>query len=366
MSNLRIPGPTPIPPEIQKAMGIQMINHRGPEFAALHGRLVQGLQKAFQTKNEIFLLTTSGTGGMEAAVANFFSPGDHILSVTIGVFGDRFATIAEKFGAKVTRVKAELGQAADPAAVRAALQANPDVKGALVTHNETSTGVTNDLEAIAREVKAAGKLLVVDAVSSLGSINLPVDAWNCDVVVSGSQKGWMVPPGLAFVSVSAEGWKANDTAKMSRYYFDLGQARTYAKRNQTPWTPAISIMAALDVSLKMLEKEGYQQVFARHQRVAERTRNGLKALGLSLLAEPKRASNTVTAARLPDGVKGEDLLKILRDEHDTVLGEGQGPLTGKIIRVGHLGWVPDEDIDAVFTALRQSLPKVGFVPAGVK
>jgi aspartate aminotransferase-like enzyme len=347
-------------------MGVQMFNHRGPEFAALQGRLTEGLKKVFQTKNDLYILTTSGTGGMEAAVVNFFSPGDHILSVTIGVFGDRFASIAEKFGAKVTRVKAELGKAADPAAVRDALKTNPDVKGVLVTHNETSTGVTNDLEAIAREVKAAGKLLVVDAVSSLGSLNLPVDAWKCDVVVSGSQKGWMVPPGLAMVSVSAEAWAANAKAAMSRFYFDLGQAKQYAARNQTPWTPAISIMVALDVSLKMIEKEGIQQVFARHQRVADKTRKGLRDLGLSLLADPKNASNTVTAAKLPDGVKGEELLKVLRDEHDVVLGEGQGPLTGKIIRVGHLGWVPDEDIEGVFAALRKALPKVGFVPAGVK
>ena len=202
MEELRIPGPTPIPEEVLQSMTKQMINHRGEEFAVMLNRVTHNLKQLFQTRNDLYLLTASGTGGLEAAIVNMLSPGDKVLSVAVGVFGERFGIIAEKFGAEVTKLNFEWGTPADPAEVRKALQADPEIKAVLVTHNETSTGITNDLAAISAVVKEAGRLLLVDAISSLGSIKLPVDEWGCDVAVSGSQKGWMVPPGLAMVSIS--------------------------------------------------------------------------------------------------------------------------------------------------------------------
>ncbi|GAG31145.1 unnamed protein product, partial [marine sediment metagenome] len=239
----------------------------------------------FQTKGDVFLLTASGTGGLEAAIVNTLSPGDKVLSVSIGVFGERFASIAEQFGAEVIPLRFEWGQAAEPDAVRRALHAEPKIKAVLVTHNETSTGVTNDLVAISSVVKEFDKLLLVDAISSLGSINLPVDAWQCDVTVTGSQKGWMVPPGLAMVSVSQQAWQAHANARMPRFYWDFARARNYLERGQTPWTPAISMVFALSVSLEMMLKEGLPNVIARHARMGKAARDGIKSLGLSLFAD---------------------------------------------------------------------------------
>ena len=235
MAQLRIPGPTPCPPEVLQAMAWPMVNHRGPEFQQMLNDVTEKLKQVFQTRNDVLILTGSGTGGLEAAAVNMLSPGDRVLSVSIGVFGDRFANIAQQFGAEVVPLKLEWGKAADPDAVKKALKDNPGVKAVLVTHNETSTGVTNDLAAISKVVKEAGKLLLVDAISSLGSINLPVDDWHCDVVVTGSQKGWMVPPGLAMVSVSPEAWQAHAKAKMPRFYWDFTRAKKYLeKRGRIP------------------------------------------------------------------------------------------------------------------------------------
>ena len=290
------------------------------------------------------------------------SPGDKVLSVNIGVFGDRFANIAQQFGAEVVPLKFEWGKAADPDAVKEALAVNPGVKAVLVTHNETSTGVTNDLAAISRVVKEAGKLLIVDAVSSMSSINLPVDDWHCDVVVSGSQKGWMVPPGLAMVSVSAEAWKAHSVARMPRFYWDFTRAKkNFDEKKENPWTPAISVVYGLSVALKMMLKEGITNIFARHARVGQMTRDGIKALGLPLFAEASHASNTVTAVGIPEGLDGKKLRQILREEYKVVLAGGQQSLDGKIFRIGHLGWVTEKDIKEVLSAIKSALPKAGFV-----
>ena len=234
MEHLRIPGPTPCPSEVLQAMTKQMINHRGPEFRQLINEVTTKLKQLFQTKDDVFLLTGSGTAGLEAAIVNTLSPGDKVLSVAIGVFGERFASIAEQFGAEVIPLRFEWGKAADADAVRQALHTDPKIKAVLVTHNETSTGVTNDLASISSIVKEYNKLLLVDAISSLGSINLPVDDWHCDVTVTASQKGWMVPPGLAMVSVSQEAWQAHETAKMPRLYWDFAQAKSYSEKGQTP------------------------------------------------------------------------------------------------------------------------------------
>jgi len=355
---LRVPGPTPCPDEVLQAMTKQMVDHRGKEFGELLQRTTGQLKGVFQTKGDLLLLTGSGTGGLEAAIVNTLSPGDKVLAISIGAFGDRFADIAEQFGAEVTRLNIEWGKAADPERVRQALKADPSISGVLVTHNETSTGVTNDLASISAVVREFDLLLLVDGVSSIGSINLPVDEWQCDVVATASQKGWMAPPGLAMVSVSEKAWRAYDKAKMPRFYWDFGKAKRFLQeKNQNPWTPAVSVLYGLAVGLDMMEKETLPGVFARHARVAQTAREGMKSLGLSLFADEAHASNTVTAVKGPDGVDVKRLLQILREEHGVALAGGQRSLEGKIFRIGHLGWVKESDIKEVVTALEAALPR---------
>jgi aspartate aminotransferase-like enzyme len=362
--NLRIPGPTPCPDDVLQAMSRQMINHRGPEFAEIIGRITASLQRLFETKNDVLTLTSAGTGAIESAVVNTLSPGDRALCVSIGVFGDRFADIARTYGVDVEKMSSALGMAAEPEAIAAALKKDASFKAVMVTHNETSTGVTNDLEAIAKAVRGVRPdiLILVDAISSLGSVPLPIDAWDLDVVFTGSQKGWMVPPGMAMVSVSGRAWDAVGRARIPRYYFDYKKAKSYLEKGQTPWTPAVSVYFAMDVALRRLEAEGLANIHARHARLGQFTRDGVKALGLQLLADERYASNTVTAVRVPDGVDGGALTRLLRTEYNTVLAGGQGELTGKIFRIGHLGLVTEADLRACLDALKLALPRVGFSP----
>ena len=363
--NLRIPGPTPCPDEVLEAGAQPMMNHRGPEFREILLRLTKNLQDLFVTKNDLYILTASGTGALEAAIVNTLSPGDKVLAVSIGVFGNRFVQIAKTYGADVEVLEAPFGNAIDPDEVRKALQADPSIKAVLITHNETSTGVTNDLASVAKIVKGEfGKLLLVDAVSSIGSIPCPVDEWGLDVVASGSQKGWMTPPGLAFITMSQQAWEASAEAKMPRFYFDLAAAKGYLERGETPWTPAVSVCYSLDVALNRLVLEGLESVFERHARVAQMCRDGIKSLGLELFADEAVASNTVTAVRVPDGVDGAKLGGLLRTDYDVVLAGGQGSMTGKVFRIGHLGYCSEEDIQGVLDALKSALPRVGFQPAG--
>jgi aspartate aminotransferase-like enzyme len=345
-------------------MSKQMINHRGKEFAGLIREITATLKEFCKTKADIYILTSSGTGSMEAAVVNTLSPGDKVLVLSIGAFGDRFATIAKTFGADVTKVDFEWGQCVDIDVARSALDADAKIKAVLVTHNETSTGVTNDLAAIGKLVREYDRLLLVDAISSLGCIDLQTDAWGCDVVVTGSQKGWMVPPGLAFASINERGWKAHSEAKMPRFYWDFAKAKDFLSKDQTPFTPAVSLFYALGVSLKMMAEEGLENIFTRHARHGQRAREGVKSLGLSLFANESCASNVITAVTSPDGVDADKLREIMRDEYGVVLAGGQAKLAGKIFRIGHLGFVTDEEIDDVIVKLRQVLPKMGFqVPA---
>lgn len=357
--NLRVPGPTPLPAQVREAAAAQMINHRGPEFRDLLGAVCADLQHVFQSANEVVILTGSGTGGLEAAIVNLVSPGDQVVAVSIGAFGDRLAEMAETFGAQVTRVTAEWGQAADPLALEAALERTPEARLVLVTHNETSTGVTNDLRSLSEVVRArrqrgGGPLLVVDGVSSVGSIPLPTDAWGCDLVVTGSQKSWMSPPGLAMLSVSPRAWEAIDRATCPRYYWDLRKARSYAERGQTPWTPALSVLYGLRAALQMMRAEGLEAIYARHRRVAERMRAGAQALGLELFADAAHASDTVTTLRVPAGIDGDDLVARVRAQGVVIAG-GQGKLKGQVVRIGHLGYVDDEDIEGVLGALALAL-----------
>jgi aspartate aminotransferase-like enzyme len=369
MANLRLPGPTPVPDDVVQAMSKPMIDHRGVEFAEMLKRVSANLQRAFQTQNQVFILTSSGTGAMEAAIVNTLSPGERVLAVTVGNFGDRFSKIASVYGASVNELKFPDGEAADPEKIRQALQDDPAITTVLVTHNETSTGITNDLETIARIVKKEfNKLILVDAISSLGSIRLPVDEWDLDVVVAGSQKGWMCPPGLAMISFGPRAWEAYKKSKMPKFYFDINEAKKSADKGQTPWTPAISLLYGLDFALqKMLARGDMQAVYDFHQKMASYTREGLVKLGLKLVAkDEKHASNTVTAAYVPDGITDEALLSMLRDEYDIIAAEGRGILTGRVFRIGHMGHVTTEDLDNVFEALKDALPKLGFVPAGAR
>ena len=360
--NLRVPGPTPVPDDIVEAMSNPMINHRGPEFQELISRITEQLKQVFSTRNDLYILTASGTGALEASIVNTLSPGDKVLAATAGAFGSRFTEIAKTYGAQVQHLEFEWGTPVDPDSVRQALNNDPQITTVLVTHNETSTGVTHPLEAIAGVVKGEfDKLLLVDAVSSLACIPLPVDAWKCDVVATASQKGFMVPPGLAFVSVSEAGHKAQETAAMPRFYFDLGAAQQYLERGQTPWTPAVSVFYGVSLGLDKLLEEGMEDVYQRHETIGRYTREGVKDLGLDLFAQDEAyASNTVTAIKMPDGIDGAKLVSLVRTEENVVLAGGQGKLSGKIFRIGHLGHVSQDDIQEVLEALKIGLGKVGF------
>ena len=359
--NLRTPGPIPVPDDILDAMSGDMINHRGPEYKELLYRTTEGIKQIFETKHDVYIITASGTGAMEAAVTNTLSPGDKVVNVSVGVFGERFGDIAKIFGAEVIELKFAYGSAADPDKLRAVLQENADVKAVLVTHNETSTGIANDLEALAKVVKVEfSKLLLVDGISSVCSIPLSTDAWGCDVVATASQKGWMLPPGLAFLSFSDDAWKAYDQALMPRYYFDMGMYKKYFEIGQPPYTPAISVMFALDLALEKIHSEGMGSIFERHATIGHMTRSAIKGLGLSLFADENFASDTVTAVNVPDSINASELIGKMRTERNVVLTGGQGSLSGKIFRIGHLGLTNPEEIDDVIEGLSEVLPKVGF------
>ncbi len=363
-ANLRIPGPTPLPDAVREAGARQMVNHRGPEFRELITRVTQRLQRAFKTNNDILILTCSGTGALEATVVNHLSPGDDVLSVSIGSFGERFARIAEVYGARVERLTVEWGQAADPDAVAARLRemakAGRPAKAILLTHNETSTGVVNPLDELSAAVHEASPdtLLLIDAISGLGAVPFDTDGWGLDVAATGSQKSWMSPPGVAMIAVSERAWRAAEQASMPRFYFDLAKARKSLANGETPWTPAVGVLFAMDVALEMLDKEGYEHVFARHAACANAARAGLKGLGLRLFADPAHASQTVTAAFVPEGIEWAALNKEMR-ANDLVLAGGQDKLAGQIMRIGHLGSVTSDEVVSAIAIIGQSMRALG-------
>jgi aspartate aminotransferase-like enzyme len=337
-----------------------MINHRGPEFAAMLGRITAGMRPFFGTTGDIAILSCAGTGGLEAAVVNTLSPGDRVLGVSIGSFGDRIAKIAETYGAVVTKLDVEWGRAAEPAAVRDALAAIPDARAVMLTHNETSTGVMNPIADIAAAIRgvAPDVLIVVDSVSGLGAAPFAMDEWGVDVVVTGSQKAWMAAPGLAMVAASERGWAAIETARMPRFYFDLRRHRASHATGETPWTPAISVFCQVDEGLRLMTAEGAHAVFRRHEACAAATRAGLSALGFELFADPAHASPTVTAVHLPAGLEWKALNGALKRRGLVVAG-GQGPLAGRIFRVGHLGSVTIPEILAAIGAIEEASIELG-------
>lgn len=350
--NLRIPGPTALPPSVREAGGRQMVNHRGEEFKALLLRVSEGMQPWFGTRHDVIMLTCAGTGALEAAVVNTLSPGDPVLAVTIGAFGDRFATIAEVHGAAVTRLEVEWGEAATADGVRAAAAAVPGLRAVLLTHNETSTGVTNRVDELAGAVRevAPDALLLVDAISALGAVPFAMDDWGLDLVVTGSQKAWMAAPGMAMAAVGPRAWAAMETARMPRFYLDLRRHRDMAAAGETPWTPAVAVLYQVDEGLRLMAAEGAEGVFSRHEACAAMTRAGLRALGFRLLAPDAVASRTVTAAWVPDGVDWKAFNAGLRSRA-LVLAGGQGRLKGRIFRVGHLGSVTTDDVLAAIGVL---------------
>ena len=358
--NLRIPGPTPVPQEVADAGAAPMINHRGPEFAELVAGITERVKRVYATENDVLTLTASGTGAMEAAVANHISPGDRVLVVTVGVFGERFVELVETYGGQPQVLAFEYGAAADPNRVDEALAADPNIRAVLVTHNETSTGVTNvQLPEIARMVRDRDRLLIVDAISSLSSIPCPVDEWGLDVVASGSQKGWMTAPGLSFISVSERAWEAQERCTTPRFYFDLKRAKASLESGQTPWTPAVPIFYQLSRALDLMFEEGLDAIYERHRRLAQMVRDGVRALGLELFAAEGVESNTVTAVRVPEDVDGRQLIATARTEFDTVFAGGQRGLSGQIFRFGHLGFVSEDDVRAGLDAVEGTLARLG-------
>jgi aspartate aminotransferase-like enzyme len=358
--NLRVPGPTPLPHDVREAQSAPMVDHRGPEFGTMLREISTGIAGLIGTRHEVLLLTGSGSGAMEAAVVNTLSPGDRVLAVTIGSFGDRFAKIASTFGAHVERLEVPWGQAADPAVLAAHLAENPPYHAVLITHNETSTGVTNPLHALAGVVRAAPgePLLVVDGISGLGAMPFEMDAWGIDLVISASQKAFMGSPGIAIAALSDRAWAAAEVARMPRVYWDLREARTWAAKGQTPWTPAVSVLFGLRVGVRRLVSEGRERTWSRHAAIAAAVQAGLEALGLELVAAPEVRSHTVTAAWLPDGLAWAPLNAAMRARGLAVAG-GQGAFVGRILRCGHMGGVGIDEMRDAVRVIGEALAEMG-------
>jgi len=332
---LMIPGPTPVPEQVLLALAKSPIGHRSGDFTKIMADVTAKLKWIHQTTNDVLILTASGTGAMEAGIINFLSKGDRVLVGENGKFGERWGEVCDAYGINTQRVKAEWGKALDPEVFREILEADTEksIKAVIITHSETSTGVVNDLETINRYVKAHGQaLIMVDAVTSLGAMQVPMDEWSLDVVASGSQKGYMIPPGLGFVAVSDKAWEAYKTADLPRYYLDLGKARKDAKKDSTPFTTSVNMVVALQVALKMMQAEGLEHIFARHIRHRNATRAAAKAMGLELYAADGYASASITAIATPDA---EKIRSTIKKHFDIVMAGGQDHLNGSVFRIGH-------------------------------
>jgi len=360
-SLLMIPGPTPVPDDVLRACATPMMNHRGPEYMELQSELIAGLKTAYRTEGDLQIFPASGTGGLEAAVVNVLSPGDRVVAAPIGSFGERFAEIAAAFGVDVRRVASEWGEPADAEVIAAALAEEPNAKALLVTHNETSTGVLNDIRGIARAARAVRPdlLILVDGISGMLAADLRTDEWGLDVVVGGSQKAWMVPPGLTFLSISERAWAAHRQARLPRFYFDFTRMQKSMATNQTPYTPALPQLFGLQVALRRILDEGLEASFARHARLGAATRAGVQALGLRLFAREGYYSNSLTAVWGPEGVPAKDLRARMRQGHGVVMAGGQGAIKDRIFRLGHLGYVDENDVIAALGALELSLRDLG-------
>ena len=358
---LMSPGPTPVPPQVLLAQGSPLVYHRGPGYGDLLREVTESLQAIMKTRGDVLIFTSSGTGGLESAVANLFSPGDRVVVPTAGYFGERFAKIALAYGLDVERIDYQWGQAVKADDVRAALERAP-ARAVLMQHSETSTGVIHDVEAVGRVTRAAGTLLVVDIVSSLGAVPYDGDGWGVDVAVGGSQKAFSATPGLAFVSVSDAAWEASREARNPRFYFDWAMYKEFydQKDPENPFTPAISLMLGMRAALRLYLDEGADEVLDRHRLLSAAIKEGVRALGLDLFGEGPERAWAVTAVRAPEGIDGNELVAKVRADHRIILAPGQGPLKGKVFRIGHLGYYDRFDIIRCLAALELTLEDMGY------
>lgn len=360
---LMTPGPTPVPERAILAQARTMIHHRGPEYGEIITKVVENLKYVFQTKNDIFILTSSGTGAMESAVANLFSRGDKVIVASTGHFGERWANISSAFGLEVIKLEFEWGTQVDIEVVRKTLEENPDAKALMLTHAETSTGAVNDVKSIAELVRnRENTVIVVDAVSGLGACELKTDEWGLDVVVSGSQKALQSPPGLGFSCVSEKAWSFIESSNLPKFYWDYKKYRKSIQLSppQSPFTPAISTMLALGESLEMIREEGLEQIWERHKTLARATREGLKEMNLRLFSPDNESSSAVTAAYAPEGINSRDIVRVMREKHGVTIAGGQGKVKGVIFRIGHCGYFTRFDILATLSALESTLIELGY------
>jgi serine---pyruvate transaminase len=356
---LLTPGPTPVPPEVLAALAEPVIHHRARDYREIYERSLARLADVYRTRNDVLMFTTSGTGAFESAVANLTSPGDRQLVLSAGNFGERWAGLATAFGADLVHVRLDWGETPEPDDLRSALVRAGDVRVVYLTHSETSTGVVCDVQALAAVAKEAGALVVVDAVSSLGAVPLETDAWELDVVVSGSQKALMTPPGVAFVSVSQAAFEAAAQSSSPRYVLDWERTRKAQAKLDAPFTPPVSLVRALDVALGLLLEEGLEAAFDRHARLGRACREGAKAMGLELFSPDEERSAVVTAIRAPEGVDTTEIVSALRDRFGITIANGQGELKGKIFRIGHIGWFDVFDITTALAAAELALVDAG-------
>lgn len=367
---LLTPGPTPLPPQVCEALAKPIIHHRTPQFQAILKEAAEGLRYVFQTKSDVFIFSSSGTGTMEAAVANLLSPGDTAITVEGGKFGERWTELCRAYGIKTEVIKVEWGKAVSAEVISSKLKVQGSkVKAVFVTLCETSTGVTTDIKAIAEVVKDTQAVLAVDAISGLGVIDLKTDDWAVDVVVSGSQKGLMLPPGLGFISISPKAWPLIAESKSPRYYFDLRMAKKAWESTDTAFTTSVSLVVALNAALKMLKEEGLENVFSRCRKMADALRAAVRALGLKLFADESCASDAITAACVPAGIDGEKLVKTMRDSYGITIAGGQAELKGKTFRVATMGYLNEFDIILALSCLEKVLHQMGYkfeLGAGVK
>lgn len=365
---LLTPGPTPLPPQVTEAMARPIIHHRTPQFQAMLKEAGDGLKHIFQTHNDVYILASSGTGAMEAAVINLLSPGETALVIQGGKFGERWTEICKSYGIIAEVIDVQWGTAVNPADVEKKLKVNPAIKAVFATLCETSTGVVTDIQSLGNVIKDTPAVLVVDAISGLGAIDLKSDAWSCDVVVSGSQKGLMLPPGLGFISVSPKAFKLVEASTSPRYYLDLRKAKKAWEKTDTAFTPAITLIIALIEALRMMKQDGLEVIFGRHKKMADATRAAMKGLGLTLFA-PTAASDVVTAVNVPAGLDGEKLVKTMRDAYGVTIAGGQDELKGKVFRFAHMGFIEEFDIIAGISCLEKVLTQMGYtfsLGAGVK
>ncbi len=357
---LLAPGPTPIPPEVLSAMSLPIIHHRSTDFIPVLESAKKGLQWLYQTKNDVLIIASTGTGGMVGSVNNFFSPNDKVLVINGGNFGERWTKICKAYGLQVEEITVEWGYSVKPEAVEEALKKSVEVKGVFVQASETSTGVYHDIEALSEIVKKRDNtIFVVDAISALAAHDLKTDKWDIDVMIGGSQKGVMLPPGLAFVSISEKAWKMAENAKLPRFYFNFKKEREALAKNQTNFTSAVTLIIGLNESVKLLQKEGLENVFKRHENLANITRQAVRAIGLELYSK-ESPSNAVTAILAPEGIDGQAIYKTLKDKYGITAAGGQGKAKGKIFRIAHLGYADIFDIIIAVSGIEMVLAELGF------